>query len=440
VTGGVIGAAYRGAMTVAASLARTASRVPGAPVSWRGLRDRLGEVSADERAMGASAPAFWIHAASVGELAAVRPLVAQLRTRFPGRSCIVSTLTRTGLAMAQDMREAHVARLLPIDAPGVVARVLRDVRLEAFLFTETEIWPNWLVALGESGIPTFMVSGRVSERTVARGRWLRPLYRAALGAVTCCMQTEEDAARVTALGAERVRVHVAGSLKFDAAPSAPPADVERLGAMLEEGGRRVIVGGSTHDGEETALLDAYDRIVRGHRDVVLLLAPRHPERLDAVAALVTARRLALVRYGALVGGTATLPPGPVVVLLDVVGPLAHCYGVGRVAFVGGSLVPVGGHNVLEPARLARPIVIGPHTKNARDVVERLLAARGAVRVESTDALAWTLDHLLANPDEATTMGQRAQAIVRTGQGAVDRHMKIIAARLVQTQFARDGEG
>jgi 3-deoxy-D-manno-octulosonic-acid transferase len=440
VTGGVVGAAYRGMMTVAASLARAAGAVPGAPASWRALRDRLGEVTPEERAMGTSAPAFWIHAASVGELNAVRPLVAQLRMRFPGRSCIVSTLTRTGLALAQGMREAHVARLFPIDAPGVVARVLREVRLEAFFFTETEIWPTWLVALGESGVPTFMVSGRVSERTVARGRWLRPLYRAALAPVTCCMQTEEDAARVTVLGAERVRVHVAGSLKFDAAPSEPPADVDRLGAILEEGRRRLIVGGSTHDGEETALLDAYDRIVRGHRDVVLLLAPRHPERLDVVAALVGERRLALVRYGALVAGTATLPAGPVVVLLDVVGPLAHCYGVGRVAFVGGSLVPVGGHNVLEPARLARPIVVGPHTANARDVVDRLLAARGALRVDSPDALAWTLDHLLANPEEATAMGQRAQAIVRTGQGAVDRHMKIIAARLESARFARDGEG
>jgi 3-deoxy-D-manno-octulosonic-acid transferase len=233
---------------------------------------------------------------------------------------------------------------------------------------------------------------------------------------------------------------VTGSLKFDAAPVAPPAEFERLRARLEADGRRVVVAGSTHEGEETAVLDAYDRVVRGHRDVVLLLAPRHPERLDAVEALVTARGLALVKYDALVAGTTALPAGPTVILLDVVGPLAHCYGVGRIAFVGGSLVPAGGHNVLEPARLARPIVVGPHTGNARDVVERLLAARGAVRVDSTDALAWMLDHLLANPDEATAMGQRAQAIVRTGQGAVDRHRKIIAARLEPARFARDGEG
>lgn len=438
-TAGLVGAAYRGTMSVAAALARGAGALPGAPAAWRGLRDRLGEVTPEDRAIGAAAPALWIHAASVGELTAVRPLVGQLRTRFPGRACIVSTLTRTGLALARTMPEVHVARLFPLDAPGVVADVLRDVRLEAFLFTETEIWPTWLLALTERGVPAILVSGRVSERTVARGRWLRPLYRSALEPVTCCMQTEADAARIVSLGAEPMRVHVTGSLKFDAAPAAAPPLVERLRVRLEAGGRRTIVAGSTHDGEEAALLDVYDRVARGHRDAVLLLAPRHPERIDAVASLVGARGLPLVRYSALDGDAGPLPEGPLVVLLDVVGPLAHCYALASVAFVGGSLVPVGGHNVLEPARLARPIVVGPHTDNARDVVDRLLAGKGAVRVESTEALAWTLDHLLAHPEEAAAMGRRAQGLAQTGQGAVERHMKIIAARLVSASFARDGE-
>jgi 3-deoxy-D-manno-octulosonic-acid transferase len=439
VTAGVVGAAYRGAMSFAAALARGAGAVPGAPASWRSFRDRLGTVTEEERAIGAGAPALWIHAASVGELAAVRPLVGQLRTRFPGRACIVSTLTRTGLELARTMSEVHVARLFPLDAPGVVGDVLHDVRLEAFLFTETEIWPTWLLALAERGVPAIMVSGRVSERTVARARWLRPLYRSALEPVTCCMQTEADAARIVSLGAEPMRVHVTGSLKFDAAPAAPPAPVETLRARLDAAGRRTIVAGSTHEGEEAALLEVYDRIVRGHREAVLLLAPRHPERVDAVASLVSGRGLPLVRYSTLDGDATPLPAGPLVILLDVVGPLAHCYGLASVAFVGGSLVPVGGHNVLEPARLARPIVVGPHTANAKEVVDRLLAGKGAVRVESADALAWTLDHLLAHPEEAAAMGRRAQGLAQTGQGAVERHMKIIAARLVSASFARDGE-
>jgi 3-deoxy-D-manno-octulosonic-acid transferase len=439
VTGGVLGAAYRSVMTVAAGAARGVAVLPGVPESWRDLRDRLGAVSAEDRAVAAGAPALWIHAASVGELNAVRLLVTQLRTRFPGRACIVSTMTRTGLALARGMPEVHLARLLPLDAPGVVADVLDQVRLEAFLFTETEIWPTWLLALADRGVPAIMVSGRVSERTVARTRWLRPLYRAALAPVTCCMQTDADAARIVALGAEPMRVHVTGSLKFDAAPVAPPEGVERLRGLLEAGGRRTIVGGSTHEGEEAALIDAYDRTVRGHRDAVLILAPRHPERLEAVATLVAARGLPLVRYSALGAEGASLPAGPLVVLLDVVGPLAHCYGLGRIAFVGGSLVPVGGHNVLEPARVASAIVVGPHTANAADVVQRLLAGRGALRVDSAEALAWTLDHLLANPEEAIAIGQRAFALVQTGQGAVERHMKIIAARLISASFARDGD-
>ena len=176
----------------------------------------------------------------------------------------------------------------------------------------------------------------------------------------------------------------------------------------------------------------------GRAAAVLLLAPRHPERLEAVGSLIAARRLSLVRYSALTAGEAAVSAGPLVILLDVVGPLAHCYRLGAVAFVGGSMVPVGGHNVIEPARVARPIVVGPHTANARDVVERLLAARAAVRVDSTDALAWTFDHLLAHHDEATAMGRRAQALVQTGQGAVERHMKIIATRLSSASFARDG--
>jgi 3-deoxy-D-manno-octulosonic-acid transferase len=437
-TAAVLGATYRSAMSVGAAMARGIVGFPGAPARWRALGDRLGALSGEERAMSAGVPAFWVHAASVGELNAVRPLVTQLRARFPGRVCIVSTLTRTGLALARTMREAHVARLFPLDAPQVVRRVLRDVRLEAFLFTETEIWPTWLLALETERVPAFMVSGRVSARTAARARWLRPLYRTALASVTCCMQTEDDAARIVTLGAEPARVHVAGSLKFDAAAAEAPPEVARLATLLEDAGRRTIVAGSTHDGEEAIVLDAYDRVVRGQRDAALLLAPRHPERLDAVAALVASRRLALVRYGALTAGEASLPAGPAVILLDVVGPLAHCYRVGVVAFVGGSLVPVGGHNVIEPARVARPVVVGPHTENARDVVERLLAVRGAVRVDSTEALAWTFDHLLAHPDEAAAMGRRAQALVQTGQGAVERHMKILAARLSSASFARDG--
>jgi 3-deoxy-D-manno-octulosonic-acid transferase len=432
----VLGGVYRGVMAGVAGVAGVARHVPGAPAAWRGARDRLGRLAADDRAAAAGVATLWLHAASVGELTAARPLVLRLRERFPERVLAVSTLTRTGLALARTLPEVHLAFLLPLDAPGPVRRLLDALRLEAFLFTETEIWPTLLGALAARGVPAFMVSGRVSERTAARARWLRPLYRTALAQVSCCMQTPEDAGRIVELGADPRRVVVAGSLKFDAAAAEPPADVQRLATRL--GPRRLLVAGSTHAGEEESVLDAYRRVAAGRPDLVLLLAPRHPERLEGVAQLVAEGGLALRRYATL--DATPLPEGPVVVLLDVLGPLAHCYALATLAFVGGSLVPIGGHNLLEPARAGRPILVGPHTGNAAEVAERLVAGGGALRVSSADSLAWAIAGLLDEPERAADMGRKARALVERGQGAVERHLKVIAARLSSAQFAHGAGG
>lgn len=430
----VVGATYRGVMRAAAGAAEVASRLPGAPPAWRRLGARLGRLDREARATAAGGEALWLHAASVGELTAARALLGRLRERFPGRMVVVSTLTETGLALARSLPEVHLAFLFPLDAPGPIDRLRTALRLEAFLFTETEIWPTLLGALDAAGIPAFMVSGRVSARTAARARWLRPLYRPALATVTCCMQTGDDARRIVELGADPRRVVVAGSLKFDAAAAELAPDVRRLAAAVGE--RRLLVAGSTHAGEDEAVLAAYRRAAAGRPDLALLLAPRHPERLETVARLVTEAGLPLRRYSALDG--VPLPAGPVVVLLDVVGPLAQCYGIGTIAFVGGSLVPVGGHNLLEPARAGRPILVGPHTENAAGVAERLVAGGAALRVSSTDSLAWALAGLLEEPARAADMGRRARALIETEQGAVERHLKILAARLSSTRFAHAG--
>jgi len=428
--------AYRAAMTMAAGLAGLRTRLPdGGP--GRGLEARLGRLAPGERATASAAPAIWIHAASVGELLAVRPLIGQLRERFPERLYVVSTLTETGLALARTLPEVHLAFLFPLDAPHVVRPLIAQFRLEAFLFTETEIWPTFLVELEAAGVPAIMVSGRVSARTAGRAAWLRPVYRRALAQVLCCMQSQEDAERIVALGADRRRVQVAGSLKFDAPSVEPPAEVQRLGAALAAAGRRLLVAGSTHEGEDAPILHAYAALAVEQPELALLLAPRHPERVDAVAALVEQEGLAMVRFTTLVrGGGAALPAGPVVVLLDVVGPLAHCYALGDVAFVGGTLVPVGGHNLLEPARAGRPVVFGPHTANVAELAERLIAIGGGVRVPDAAALAGVLGPLLAQPARATEMGRRAQALVADGQGALARHVKTIAARLSSAGFSR----
>lgn len=428
--------AYRAAMTVAAAAAGLRMRLPD-PAPGRGLAARLGRLTPGERATASAAPAIWIHAASVGELLAVRPLIAQLRERFPERLYVVSTLTETGLALARTLPEVHLAFLFPLDAPHVMRPLVAQFRLEAFLFTETEIWPTLLLELEAAGVPAIMVSGRVSARTASRAAWLRPVFRRALAQVLCCMQSDEDAARIVALGADPKRVQVAGSLKFDAPAAAPPPEVERLARTLADGGRRLLVAGSTHEGEDAPVLEAYAALAAEWPELVLLLAPRHPERVDAVAALVEQRRLGLVRFTALVRGAApVLPAGPVVILLDVVGPLAHCYPLGEAAFVGGTLVPVGGHNLLEPARAARPVLFGPHTANVAELAERLVAIGGGVRVPDAGALAGALSPLLGQPARAAEMGRRAQALVAGGQGALARHVKTIAARLSSAGFSR----
>ena len=438
-TGPLIRGAYRGAMTLAAALAVVGARLPGAGRRWPTLAGRLGTLPAAEQATARGGDAIWLHAASVGELVAARALLARLRERFPRRLFVVSTLTATGLALAREMSEAHLACLFPLDAPANVRRRLEPFRLEAFLFTETEVWPTFLGALATRGVPAILVSGRVSARTAGRAWGLRPLYRQALAPVTCCMQTEDDARRIVALGADPRRVHVAGSLKFDAGAAPPPAEIAALAAALV--GRRLIVGGSTHKGEDEALLAAYRALVPAHPDLLLLLAPRHPERLEAVEAAVASAALPCFRYTALVGHEAAgLPPGPAVVLLDAVESLAHCYALGRAAFVGGSLVPAGGHNVLEPARAARPILVGPHTEHSAALVTRLAAAGGLVRVESPAALTAALAGLLSDAERATAMGQRARAVAESGRGSLERHVKIIAARLTTAHAAEASSG
>jgi 3-deoxy-D-manno-octulosonic-acid transferase len=248
------------------------------------------------------------------------------------------------------------------------------------------------------------------------------------------MQTAADAVRIVAIGADPARVQVAGSLKDEAGATESPR-VAAFEGWLERGGRRLIVAGSTHAGEDRPVLEAYARVRRLHPEIVLLLAPRHPERFAEVGRLVEECGLRLQRFSHLNGtdaGARTVD----VVLLDEMGPLAECYRLAVVAFVGGSLVDVGGHNVLEPAAVGTPVVVGPHTANAAEATERLIVAGGGMRVDSAEALALAFEHVIAEPAVRRAMGERAQAAARAGQGALGQHLKILAARLSAANFAR----
>ena len=313
-----------------------------------------------------------MHAVSVGEAITAIPLVEAIRRRWPELAVVLTTVTPTGARIVVD-RLSPVAthRYFPLDLPGPVQRALGAIKPRFFIGMETELWPNFLGALAGRGIPSMIANGRISDRSFRRYRWVPFLTRRMLASVTVFgMQSQEDARRIIALGASPERVVVTGSLKTDAEPeSAGNRELwEKLLRLAPV--ERVWVAGSTHRGEEEIVAEVFGRLRPDHPDLVLVLAPRHPERVTEVERLLAGRGLAAVRRSQL----PTARRGQPVIILDTVGELARLYRLAEVVFVGGSLVPTGGHNMLEPALRAKPVLFGPYTSNFRDSAELMLEA------------------------------------------------------------------
>ena len=372
-------------------------------------------------------PRCWIHAVSVGESAAAVPLVEGIRRRWPDLGIVVSTITPTGARIVADrLAGTAVHRYFPVDLPGPVRRALDTARPRFFVAIETELWPNFLRALAQRRIPAMIANGRISDRSFRRYRLVRGLMRRVLADVSVfAMQSEEDARRIVALGAPPERVVVTGNLKTDLVPDEGDAAArwrERLGLGPED---RVWVAGSTHRGEEAAVLDALVGLRARWPRLVLVVAPRHPERAGEVEELIRARGLVPVRRSRLPEEGA---PGRVV-LVDTVGELAELYALAEVVFVGGSLVPVGGHNVLEPAMRGKPVLFGPHTSNFREGAEQLQRSGGGLVVKDGPELARELARLLEDRDLAHRMGEAARATFAGRQGAVGATLELIARHL-----------
>ena len=384
---------------------------------WRaGLAERLGAHPGR-----AGARPIWLHGASVGEMRAALALGDALAAR--GHALVASCTTTTGRALAREMRPALATGLAPLDHPWLVARALARVAPKALVFVESELWPSWVRAAHERSLPVLAVSARISERSFARwqraGALLRPTLRrfAALGA-----RSEADAARLVALGAARERVEVTGDLKLDATPPAPLAPAFR--AVL--GDVPLFVAGSTHEGEEDAALDALAAAERAGFAAALALAPRHPDRFARAAerALRTGRRLR--RRSAL--GDGRLAAGEVL-LLDTLGELPALYAHARLALVGGSLAAVGGHNLLEPARVGRPAVWGPHVASARESAALLAAAGAGEEVADAAALGRALCAALADPEAAARRGEAGRGALAAHEGATARSVALIERAL-----------
>ncbi len=389
-----------------------------------GLLRRLGRVP---KGLAASAqardrPVIWLHAVSVGEVLAAGRLAAELDRAFPAFRLLISTTTRTGQVLARERFGAGRVFYCPLDLPWAVRAYLSALRPRLLILAETEFWPNLLSGCFRRQIPIVVVNARISDRSWPRYRRLRRLWRSLLGRLSCVLaQSETDAERLRVLGCPPQRVLVAGNLKFDVHAAQEADATFQLKALA--GGLRLIVAGSTMEGEEAALLAAWPRLLAADPQLVLVLAPRHPERFAAVAVLVERSGAPWVRRSAWPAHPEALAPGAIV-LLDSIGELASVYSLASVAFVGGSLVPAGGHNPLEPAQFGVPVVMGPHYANFRAITEEL-RAHGALCIVQKEELAEALIELLQNRAAAEAMGARAREVFNRAAGATARCVEAI---------------
>jgi 3-deoxy-D-manno-octulosonic-acid transferase len=401
-----------------------------------GLLERLGMVPSRLRkqmaGLGSERPLIWVHAVSVGEVLAVSRLVKTLDAALPDYLIVLSTTTRTGQALARERFGANRVFYCPLDLPWAVRAWLNAIRPRLFILAETEFWPNLLSGCFRRNIPVAVVNARISDRSWPRYRRLRWLWRPFLSRLSRVLaQSQTDAERLKAIGCLQECVSVAGNLKFDVR-TAEEADATRQ-LKKSSAGLRLIVAGSTLDGEEAALLQAWPQLLQADPQLVLILAPRHPERFAAVAALLEKSGFTWVKRSdwrsAPVDSLKPLNPGQIV-LLDTIGELASIYSLASVAFVGGSLVPAGGHNPLEPAQIGVPIVMGPHFANFRAITEELLAHQ-ALRIAAKEDLSATLIGLLQDPQTAKAMGARARQVFEQQAGATGRCMVALRSLLLQ---------
>lgn len=371
---------------------------------------------------------IWIHAVSVGETLAARTLIEGLRERYPGLRLFLSTTTITGRHLARSrIQGVDAIFFFPFDIPLFVNRTLKLVRPRLFIMVETELWPNLLRACRAQGVKTMLVNGRISARSYPRYRLVRGFFRDVLANVDrFCMQGDESARRIIDIGAPADRVLVTGNLKFDALEL--PAPVDRgAGRVLRyfrlPPDRPVFIAASTLKGEEAPVLAAFAAVRRQHPNALLVMAPRKPERFPEAANLARAEGLRVLRRTEL---AVDAEPRADVVILDSIGELAHLLQIATVVFVGGSLVAQGGHNILEPAVHAKPVVFGPHMDNFKEIAAEFIEQQAAIQVSSAEALPGVIVRLFGDPVERARLGASARALIDSNRGAQQRTLDVIA--------------
>ena len=418
-------------------LIRFAAPFAFAVLLWRGLRDRAywqGLAERFGRGVPLSSPSIWLHAVSLGEMSAAAPLVRALHSRYPQLALAVTAATPAGRARASDLF-ADVAdiRFLPYDTPGSVRRFLERIRPRVAVIMETELWPNLFSECEHRHVPVFLASARLSAKSVSRYRRLGSLFSGVFTAnVAVAAQSAEDAERFRSIGASANQTRVIGNVKFDVGVDAGGIEKGKI-LRAAYGAKLVWVAGSTHAGEEEQVLAAH-ALLQAHRpDSLLLLVPRHKDRFAAVAELLASRGVKFARRSGMARGLAEaeagLPAETQVLLVDTIGELAALYASADVAFVGGSLVPIGGHNLLEPAALGLPVLTGPSHFNGKEIALLLLRRGAALQVANPQELAAALQRLLDEPAERRRMGNIGKDIVESNRGSVDRLLTLIEPSL-----------
>ncbi len=384
-------------------------------------------------------PSIWIHAVSVGELLTARPLITALRQRHPGLRLFVSTTTMSAQQLARrSVPDADAVFYFPFDLGPVVRRTLDLVKPRLFLTMETEIWPNLLRECRARGIRTAVVNGRLSARSFPRYRLARGFFRHVLADIgSFCVQSEESARRFVEIGAAADRVVVTGSLKFDSlepgGAASPTRSRERVLRYFRFAPTRpVLVAGSTMKGEEAAVLRVFRRIKTTLPAALLLVAPRHPERFSEVVQLCEQEGFRTSRRSDL---PIDAEPRADVVVLDTIGELAAVYQLGTVVFVGGSLVPTGGHNILEPAVFGRPVVFGPHMQNFAEIAAAFVANGAGVQVDNEGAFEAEVLALMTDSVRRARLGAAARALVEANRGAKEKTLAVLDGLLPPARSA-----
>jgi 3-deoxy-D-manno-octulosonic-acid transferase len=391
-----------------------------------GWGERLGRVP--QRLLhDAGGPTIWIHAVSVGEVLAISRVVEELKAQLPGWRIVVSTTTDTGQKLARQRFGENNVFYLPLDLPFAVRPFWQALSPKLLVLAESEFWPNLLRWARLSGAAVAVVNARVSDRSLPGYLRFRKLLQPVMRDLDLFLaQSDEDARRLVQIGALAERVHISGNLKFEVKL---PAKSDIVGQFRNTIQRErigpIIVAGSTLEGEDALLVEMFRSVVTEYPGALLVLAPRHPERFDAVADLLASSG---IRYQRRSQWDGSEPMAGGVFLLDTIGELASLYEFADATFIGGSLVPRGGHNVLEAAQFGKAILVGPHTENFRDIIE-ILCRADALRVVTPQSLTPTVLQLLENHDERAALGQRALEVMRSQQGATERTVNALLGLL-----------